>query len=599
MASTFQGTQRWLWLSLAFFCAFSFLRQGRLDVRIANGISDDHVVVFTNFCKAPEKWQGDVVTAVGPFFLKSSVLNKAACELERNLGVPARLFSTLLVFLQNVGLGLALLLLCRYLDPRPKFYAPLAMATYLASPWLANLAYYPSVYYVPYPGHFVQVFLVFALVAFLKTNLKGFLAALFVAAFVHPTQTLQAIAFFSIAFLITRPPRARLVPYLAGIAAIAVVAVVPHFFGVPADRLTNHELLPTLLINPHLVPWTMDSVWAFGVPTFIGILITSRIALNKLELPPIFSALWWSGLIVTGLSGVTQYAGAVFGIPELLMLCPLRVTVLISTTLLPIGFLYLLRQLDAAAWPVRISAATGVLFPVFSAIGVFWGQWMVVLRQKRALALFSAWWAIYWIAGRPARTLGFGDAGSFLRYLLAPAGKFETLSTVLILLGAAAAIVPGRRFSFQFRLGVVIAIMGLILTANEGRTTLEGKLLWNYELQKWARENTPENALFVMNDRSWRGISERRVVFVNVGPININAYDRRRDQQNRNVQIREAFLRTGGVEWEKRNESQVLSLVREFGGTHVLREASSAPLNLPVVFKNEGGVIYDVSDQAP
>jgi len=156
------------------------------------------------------------------------------------------------------------------------------------------------------------------------------------------------------------------------------------------------------------------------------------------------------------------------------------------------------------------------------------------------------------------------------------------------------AVYPWRRLSPGIRMGIVVTAMGLLLTAQEGRSTREGQALSLFELQDWARRNTSPDSLFLMSDRPWRGISERRVIFTDVTSINFNAYNRDKRPQLRNKEIHAAFTRTGSGPWDNWTERQVLALAAELGGTHIVRGPQAPALNLPEIFRNESGAIYDV-----
>ncbi len=590
-------------VALFFFTTISILRVGDRDVRTANAISDDHPVVWAKYAKNPELWMGDPIRLAGPFFINASVQNWLASFLYRKFSFSPELFTDFLVWLQNVGLGLALLFYCRYLNPRPVLYWAAAVATFVARPWQINLAYFPDVMYVPYPAHLVLSFLVLGLLAFLSDNRRLFLASLIPAALVHPLQTLHLLMILVPTLFFDPKRNVKWRPYLFMFSVVFACVILPQLFGGSrsnGERLSSAEYLASLLLNLHITSWKVPMISAWVLPTFIGFFFGAGTVVFGGNVEPL-KALFKGCVVAVGAAVLLQLVGIVFGVPYILITVPLRCTVLISVFLLPILFSHGLRVVEAGNSAARFSAMLAILFQMYSGFGLFWGQWLIVLLPSRASArkiatLFAFGWVVAFVLlGRPFRDLGFESTGMAIRNWLAPAGGFDSLIFFFSVVAAVGVVVctkRSKRGAFPFFAAVLV--LAIAVQYREGTRTKSAPLLDSYVLQKWAKENTAPKSLFMsMTRNSWRGIAERPVVYVDVGPLNFVPYspDRRLSDFNRTVG---EMFHSFGSDLDLMNERAIVNLGSKLGADYFLRSTSALPLNLPEVFRNSAGAVYRI-----
>lgn len=594
-----------LGLALLLFTTLCLLRVGNRDVRTANAIADDHPVVWANYAKNPAQWAGDPIQIQSEFFLKATLQNRLVSFLYSRFGVSPEWLTDLQVWIQNVGLGLALLFLCRFLDPRPVFYWTAAVAVFIAHPWAINLAYFPDVYFVPYAAHLALPFLIVGLTAFLLDRQRLFLAALFPAAVIHPLQTMHLLMILFPTLLFSFDRRGQWLRYLGYFAAIAFVTMLPPFFlgafrPISGATLTNSELLAALLPNGHVTPWNVPMIRAWVFPTFLGFFVTAIFSVRQENgdgLRPLLKGC----AVATLVGGLVQGAAAYWGWPSVLLATTLRCTVIVAVVLLAIVVVKALRATEGISFGGRWFALLAILFQMYSGFGVFWAQWTAMLgggrflNPRRLTVATVLWTAALLMAGRPLRALGWENATQAIRTFLAPAAGFDStilLVSLVLAAGLAFAAWPSR-YRSQAILAVVVGL-ALLMHYRGGRETRSGPLFEIYRMQKWAKDNTPPGTLFLSMTRwNWRGISERPVLFVDVGPQTIVPYWRDRRLSEWNRKIGETFHRYG-QDLDLMGEVEILQLNENFGAAYLLRSPTSASLFFRECFRNSAGVIYEL-----
>jgi hypothetical protein len=134
----------------------------------------------------------------------------------------------------------------------------------------------------------------------------------------------------------------------------------------------------------------------------------------------------------------------------------------------------------------------------------------------------------------------------------------------------------------------------------------QGENTWyigSYQAQVWARDNTPEDAVFITYRLPWRTISMRRSVNPEAFQGYIYSGSRRAKQFDDDYLafygLQNDFQRMGFSEliltenerYAKLDEGDILRLAHQFGGDYIVRVVNQ-PLNFPEVYRNQQFVIY-------
>ncbi|MFM8315151.1 MAG: hypothetical protein ACKOA8_12775, partial [Deltaproteobacteria bacterium] len=488
------------------FTLFTVLLVGSFDSRLANSNGDDHPMVWARFIKNSEFWKGDGNFTTANSFARASLPNLlATLSIQWDQRLP-KLLSWFYVLFQNVGLSVALFAFVRCFLQDAVWAAIVVILTMLMEPWGLNLAYYPSMMHSPYPGHLVMPLLVFASIALIKQSQLWMMALLVLASLIHPSQTLHFIA-LAMCYQLFQERKIQYNKYVPFILPALCTLVIPFLLiPKPTNPLTDLELLPSALNNSHLVPWSTNIFWPWGVPTMVMIFGLSWWASRSewgraSRLYPFWQAHFLSFVLLASL----HLVGVKLKILPLILLCPLRITVINSVLLVPIIFSFLIKMILESEKGKAFTAATLLTLMVFSKRGLFWGPLCILIfansRQEnrkgfiKAGVLTGIWWAAFLLLGRPLRGILGGNLSGTMRNVMAPGFSLVSWQIYLsIAIGVVASFYHefGQR-GFRF-LKEMILISMIVGAAGQyywtGRKTIEGELGAMLELQRWASQST-------------------------------------------------------------------------------------------------------------
>lgn len=595
------------------FSIMAYLSVGSYDSRLANSIGDDHPVVWARFVANSNFWKSDGGYALGRAFAIASLPNLlASFSAKFHEQFPIWL-SWIYILIQNVGLAIALFVYCRCFLKDDKQSFLVTVLCFLIAPWGLNLAYYPSMMYTPYPGHLVMPFLVFAAV-FLIQN-KNWLASLILipAALIHPSQTLHFVClatFYS--FIASRKDSFKsLWPMIFPILSCFIIPLVLKS-GLE-NPLTDSELISSAINNPHLVPWHTSIFWPWSIPTMIMIFglsfVLMRTQTNKERF---FQPFWWANFLSCIFMAALHVVGVKLKILPIILLCPLRITVINSVLLLPLIIFSLLDLIWNNKRAVAVTSLTLLMLILFSKRGLFWGPLLILAFSKsdeskrpRILStgvLITVWWTVFLLAGRPARMLFGEDMSALIRNILAP-GISVTFSQILI------AISLGSLLLLFLQLGswsvkklvplllVLVTAIGIIQAKNQGAETLKGPLKSMLELQRWANTETPKESIFLIEGSlSWRGISERRAFPASAKSNGLLPYMRNREPVDLSKRVNEVYSYLGKSRFEELDADDIKVLARELRSEYLVERSSQKSKQLPVVFENDLWRVYKVNE---
>ncbi|MBM4304738.1 MAG: hypothetical protein FJ116_06810 [Deltaproteobacteria bacterium] len=610
MIDTLKKDRFYLVVSSIVFFAFTVLLVGSFESRLANSNGDDHPVVWARFVKDVDFWKGDGNYEVGNAFSRASLPNLlASFGSSINEQIPVWL-SWVYVFFQNIGIGIGLFIFCRFFVKDSKISLLVTVLCFILEPWGLNLAYYPSMMHSPYPGHLVMPLLVSAASMVLANKLGNASLLLTLAALVHPSQTLHFIALAGF-YLLLSDIKKVLKKVLFFIPPVLSCLVIPYFLiPRPKNPLSDLELIPSALLNPHLVPWKTNIFWPWGVPTLIAIFSLSYLATQmKSENQKTIKNLWWANFLSFLCMGLLHGVGVRYKILPIILLCPLRITVINSVLLSPLIFIYLINEIRTKHFSSVFTAATLLTLLIFSKRGLFWGPVMILAvlqwaNPKRSLARNTGiciflWWILFLGVGRPVREIWGEEVSGFLRNFLAPGFTLTTIKiTVCLILSGLLVLL--RSFEKKWREYPIVLALILVIGGGMthsyliGKSASEGELQAMLDLQKWANKKTPRESVFLIEGSSWRGVSERRVQVVGPRKDRVLPYLRLRSPLLFERRLNQTYERLGVTQYKDLTSENIVEMVREFKGDFFVDSAANPQKSLPLKYQNEYWRVYQV-----
>lgn len=590
---------RWVFACVLFSLA-TLLLVGSFESRLANTIGDDHPIVLARIFNHPENWLQDFGWVVGKAFAVASLPNLIASYLERLHSSFPYVLSWLYIFIQNLGLGLVLMIYQRNFCKDPFSCLIGAIFVYFCAPWTVNLAYYPSLMHTPYPGHLVMPFLVLGAGALLQEKWKFFCFIVCISGLIHPSLTLQFIG-LAILYLLWSQKTNQLIKGLwASLPGVLASFSLPLFLiPKPENPLTAQELIPSALNNPHLVPWKNEIFWSWEVPSVVGVFWLAYLGVTSLrdrfpQLVPFF----WANATGALLAALSHFLFVQMEFLPGILICPLRITVLCSIFLIPIGFQYLLEQIKSQRIDTAFISVTLLFLLLFSERGLFWGPLIALSlgRSSKAFYFFLFWLFLFFLTGAPLRHLTNEEVGGQVRYFFAPGFNLKTSQ---ILVGLTSAfflhLLIRRAAKLQWVLGALLLLgggAGLWKSFEIGQLTREGSYLARWELQKWAKNHTHSKSVFMMDWQPWRGVSERQVVVIGYLPNRILPYFKFREPLLHEKKLEALFKQYGLTKIEDLREYSLRDFASLFKAQYFVASAHWDKLNLPIVFENQEWRVY-------
>lgn len=589
----------------------TFLLIGSSESRLANSNGDDHPVVWARYFTQPENWIND-----GNFFAAKAFGRASLPNLLAILGAKVHesvpyLLTWIYVLVQNVGIGLAFYLLATCFTRNKWDAVIIALLSFSMNPWQLNLAYYPNMMHSPYPGHLVMPFIVLGAYFIFRNQVAKSAAVLSIAGLIHPSQTIQFTFLVTIFLFLSCSEKKTLKKVLLFalpvISSLAVpLLLVPHF----ENPLTDSELLPSALLNPHLVPWNSTTFWPWGVPSIIAAFV-----LSSLECLPFskkltkLGAFWWANFVALFVFGSLHVIGAKLRILPIIAFCPFRISVINSVLLAPVGFSYLLKKIKQGTIGSVWTASSLIMFLLISKGGFFWGLLLILfvgenLVNKAAFKKVSAllvllWWILYLGAGRPLRNLLGPDLSSFLRLILSP-GYSLTISKIITILilglflaGVCRVFNTSRKWATSI-IFLFATVFTLIQSYQLGQESLKGQLKSIWEMQKWANQITPRDSVFLMEAGSWRGVSDRQVQVVGYRKNQILAYFRYREAKGAEEKLQRLYDQFGTKNYNELSDSAFLTFAKEFKGSHLIENSHLPRRSFKMAYQNSDWRIYEL-----
>jgi hypothetical protein len=624
------------------------LRTGDFSVRLAS--NDDIIPLsYAYYWEYPERFARDILSTYARDYTLSTLSNWLPALLLRAVRLAPETSSWALLYLQNALLGLAA---WRYtwLATRRAGLAWLAVFfAYAAQPWCWNLANYGSKLFAPYPGQLALPFLLFAACAVLEGRSRRVIGWLALSGLIHPSLTLYMLAVVGVYWLWAgRHDLRRAGPRLIGLAGAASFCVAPAFYV----RLTGGEAAPAAALmrllqdNLHAIPWRHETLFGASALSFAGSVALALLGLRHYRCAatgPFDSRAWFAAVgLACALFAAALAAGLLLASPLILQLTPLRATLLWPLLTLPWALGYLAERATNERFVIRWSALAILLLAAAFVYGLAWGPLIVLAlhdladgrwlgarpgwsrRLRRASAGLLALWLGAGLAAMTLPSWPVPPVAGMLPTVVAstiqlPGVRLNSIPAAVVIVagmagGIACALAPGGglaraaqrvacdRAPRQAGLILLVALLFGVATFKAWRAGAETRQPMAralYQAQLWARAQTPETAGFIAFGlgSAWRPISRRWTIdprptgwYLYAGGQATKAFD-------------DAYLDFYGLgadgdvaaAYRSLDEAGILRLAQRFGGDYIVRPVEE-PLKLPEVYRNEGYIIYRLTD---
>ena len=627
------------WILLTLVAAgISIYSMGDFRVRQANsGSSDDNPVFYVKYYNNSHIYEGDIIDYVLEFKAGSSMMNWLPIMVSR-LHVDSEFVVWMMVFLQTFLLFISLFLLTLTLTDS-HFYAWIVVFfIYAVRPWEWDLAVHPVSLVVAYPAHLALPFVLLAFAFVLKNRLVPAIILLIVAALTHPGLALYAVAILGIYFLLTYRLHELKQLIVAWVALMGVVAICvgPGLLiqGNVQSVLPVDEYMLAVRNNVHMAPWVAYNTeadtrrWLDNIVfNFLGVVALMVLSLAYLQQnSKSYTRLLISAVIVTIPMIFLQPLAVNWQVVPIIQLIPMRFSRLLIMLSFPPIVSYLLTRLQHARW---LTISTVILLVFYILVLNTMALWIFYLVLLLADLLDQR---INWIP-ELLKSTPFSDVfyrvGYFTMILMLGVWLWNSSrgrviveteifvgSTVFILLLRAylshRRLVDVQNFTKYVVLPLIavlcvsLAIVQASGLRQESQTQARRDI---YAAQLWAKENTPQDAAFILLRLPWRTYAERPVVegtttmkYVYTRDARLAAWN---DRLLAHYDLKEEFR--SGVGWNEQKrqeidkfnsytEEEVIAFANEFGGDYLIRLRQNPILDFEVAYENDTLVIYQIPD---
>jgi hypothetical protein len=456
-----------------------------------------------------------------------------------SFGIPPESLLPGVIALEIAMLALVAMWLCRVVRPEGSRIVSFFVALLIVSSWArdVDLAHYGHPFFEGVFYNIADAFRLLALLLALKNRLVGsglLLAASFV---VHPILGLLGVGFV-LAMFALQPRQFLQLSGLRGLAVFLAVSVFWTGINVNPTGLSGGQLSAdtwvtlTKFMSFHWYPLTYGTFSTEHAEHFLPLLsflllfayyLGPPVAWRETEQRLVAGCVVMVALVLIGV-----FAPVLWPSPLLIKLALHRAGLLIAT----IGLVYITYGLygeieSGPAWR-RAVALLALLLPfvvrpgysvLFSCVLILpaWGPlllgrlncWNVVIAGLAVASVSALGYYVLTGMARPWNADAYTGAASLLRVAQQHGGLGVTLLLVTLLLGSLRAPRP----VLQMGVGTLVGLSALLWVFDQRTASTELVLSRAYEeTQLWARDHTPENALFMPDPTiyyGWRDYSRR------------------------------------------------------------------------------------------
>jgi hypothetical protein len=573
ITSFFNGKQVWTYLSLVLFCGIvTYLQVGNFNGRLGSVNGDDAPIVYSLLLNHPERFTTDILSVYGYPQLFATILNIIPAYLDKFFAISPVNVSLIIVYLQYILIGISVFKFSRVISGKDIVGWLAVFLVFAASPWDWNFANYGNVLYIPYAGHFVMAFVLFAFTDIvLKKDTRAILW-LFLGGLAHPSMVMYASGMIAIYWLLKRDFSIR--NWILLFANLAVT-VLPRMLLVDsmnsANLLSFDEMKGALTQNLHMPALNLQNL-TWRNKGFIGFLPLVFLALRDIK--KIEKTYGWMLLSIAAgcfLLVLSSWVGWTFNILYIIQLIPNRSTQVFVFAAIPIVIVYFYNNLNDRR----------VLTNVFS-IG-----FLVALCNGAFMSspLYFSLLGVLFILDINSGWLGPISLRKFIKSeennILEDQTR-EKISRLPVMPFAAIALtlvcVFGSSFYYSYKFG---------------EEAQSDKSLAKYDIQDWVSKNTPEKSVVINMGRT---VTQRAAI--STDPYNWYVYNRSRLCKDY-VDRFDAFysrLRSGGdvkVNPVNLTSEQLAQFAQEFGGDYIFSPVDK-PLDFSEAYRNDYYVLYKI-----
>jgi hypothetical protein len=614
---------------------------------VAQVVWDDNVFAYRAISNHLERFTGDLVQFAHRGYLWGSLINYGSLFVDKWTPIPLEVIYNALVFFQLFSLpALFVWFLKNRLTSYQLFSVFLLVTLSEFSCW--NFANYTELSAL-YAALVAMPFVWLGLYWISQGRILGY-GALSLACLIHASLGLYAIL---IAFLFLVSARKKLsIPKLLMLAIPTACAVAPATIILSADfpKVPLEDLMRALELNSHATPWDDSFSWPRAFPATVAFALLAAVSYpdwGRLGKP--YGRLLKCAAVAVLILCLSQIVGHLLDIPKLVQLIGLRSPTVFALLFLPILALFLFDRLAHQKLFVRFLAAflfllmiVGQPYGIDKMPIVFLGAWFWLFKdgkQAPKTGRYLAWtiyglavaWFASWVFAVPRRLIIFSPEHlevlatpwSFWIYLkenaLIDSGvrlvrQHRFIVVLSALLVAAWPLferlwVQLPRVRIKISQGMLIAAflvasLALVTAANfqEFGSQASRDL---YAAEVWAKNNTPENARFIVQGHSWRTFSERAMChpmpalyFYYYPDMRMKAID---DMLIRLFGLEETYQTGTQNKWmfatmfiysKKVYQPEPLRKLGKLVGARYV--VSKYPVDLPVAYANKTYRIYDL-----
>lgn len=589
---------------LALFGLLTTLLIGNWNVRLANTFCDDNPIVYARFFSEPARYLGDAISSFGSAYVYGSSPNLLAGLLYKYLHVPPEIPSALELLLQNLLLPFAVLLLARRVSASPavRVFAPLFAFAAEVTNW--NLANYRNIYFSPYPGHLAIPFLCFAVVSYLDKKYLRTAFWVFLSATIHPILALYTGLILATSTLLTKHSLTQKIeqilyvtlPTLAVAGAIALM--------LPGSPVAAESIKWLYYENFHLNPLSTQMFWPHLAATvaFMICLIGYGLATLK-NLSFAYRRLVLAGLIVCASLSAAHFLAIRFEWLPIMRYSPGRSFSILAVMATPLIASVLVAWVNNRSLWLAICGLELALAYSYQSYGFLWPCLLagILISRKdsnsRKLGYLTlAIPQIVFVLCAISRFSGVGLAQArFATDWFLPGPKYPVVMAATIFMFAPAMLWAVRKYT---RPGVVLAFLvaSVYVVGGEkffeiGSDTYTSELRDLYVAQKWANQNSPREARFLVPDETpWRTFSDRTLA----GRKSSNVYQATPESVETDLKVR-GVLNKHGVKTIGQLPLDGVNEILQISSADFVVRLRKAPLDLPVAYQNATYVIYKLS----
>lgn len=549
----------WLSLRMTYIFAMvliligSFVALHTIQWHEVTAIQDDTPTTYANLMRYPDRFENDFLSIYGIGSTWGTIINWGTGILWRDFDVPPQSSYFGLAVTQAIIIGSSVFLLTLQMTKSRGLALFSIPFIYVARVTQWNLSESWSLFPKVYSGDLSVYFLLFAFVLLLQERRWGVIVVLLIGSLIHPAITLYVCAIIGLYWLweLVKAKDQKLLIWISLLVGVGIFAVAPRFLlsGQAQGTIPQEALMDSIIRNMHFYPYERMAQGSSRSSLFIYwvalVLITKP---HWKNFTPVVRRLLIATIMAATVLIASQFVGHVLNIIPLIQLVGGRASQFVVLLTVPVVLSYLLMLLRDDDWRVAVPSLVYLLwfltfswfplnprlyapFLIFSFILIELARILQPLqkqlRLKRnlkgvSLVLFTLgiifalfdFYQIYW-------------SGDWIQPITVGIVIFFALIIIRRLTQSTTSLNPFRQRTFlviAFIFFTAISYRNIYIYA---QTLADGFQQDLRAAQIWARDNTPEDAVFAGIIEHWRPVSERSYIHIHPRPLFVYYLDER------------------------------------------------------------------------